>query len=88
MFHCHQVIFTLENGAAGEVVGRQVVDIRICSCPKRDKTQEENKYREDKKKALGCAEGLARSNSVFTRPSAKKRKMEVEEFVMVPVRPP
>ena len=80
------MIFTLENGHGGEVVGRQVVDVRICSCPKRDRTQEETKYQQDRAKVLGCADGLARSNSVFTKPSAKKRRMEVEEFVMVPVR--
>jgi hypothetical protein len=79
-----KVIFTLEQGP-GEVVGRHVFDVRICSCPKRDKVQEETKFHKDRAEAMGLAEGLARSNSVFTKPSAKKRKMEVEEFVMVPV---
>ena len=36
------VIFTLEDGA-GQVVGRRVVDVRICSCPKRDMQQEEER---------------------------------------------
>jgi P53 DNA-binding domain len=37
-----KVIFTLETGP-GNVVGRYSVDVRICSCPKRDKHQEEAK---------------------------------------------
>lgn len=34
------VIFTLEN-MGGEVLGRQIVGVKICSCPKRDKEREE-----------------------------------------------
>ena len=79
-----KVIFTLETENA-EVLGRFNVDVRICSCPKRDKHQEESKFNQQKVKAMGLADGLARSNSVFTKPSAKKRKIDVEEFVMVPV---
>ena len=36
------VIFTLEVGI-GLVVGRKVIDVRICSCPKRDTQQKEEK---------------------------------------------
>jgi len=66
-------------------VCRYHVDVRICSCPKRDRQQEESKHQVTKARAEQLANGLARSNSVFTKPSAKKRKMDVEEFVMVPV---
>ena len=60
--------------------------MRICSCPKRDRQQEESKHQATQKRAQQLAQGIARTNSVFTKPSAKKRKAEVEEFVMVPVR--
>ena len=83
-----KLIFTLEQGV-GNVVGRVIIDVRICSCPNRDFRQEEQKFRKERAAAVGAAEGLARSNSVFTRPSnppGKKRKLEAEEFVMVPVR--
>ena len=38
-----KVIFTLEH-LTGKVVGRKVFDVRICSCPRRDKAQEEERY--------------------------------------------
>ena len=38
-----KVVFTLETGD-GQVVGRNVFDVRICSCPRRDKQQEEEKH--------------------------------------------
>merc|ERR1712080_814046 len=44
-----KVIFTLEHGV-NNVVARHAVDIRICSCPKRDKIQDEKKRTEDVKK--------------------------------------
>ena len=45
------------------------------------------KYAKERAKALGHADSLARSNSVFSKPTGKKRKAnEIEEFVMVPVR--
>ena len=36
------LVFTLESGA-GEVLGRQVVELRICTCPLRDMQQDEQK---------------------------------------------
>eukprot|EP00090_Calanus_glacialis_P020812 TRINITY_DN32128_c0_g1_i1.p1 TRINITY_DN32128_c0_g1~~TRINITY_DN32128_c0_g1_i1.p1 ORF type:complete len:577 (-),score=136.50 TRINITY_DN32128_c0_g1_i1:96-1784(-) len=38
-----QMIFTLET-QQGKVLGRQVMEVRICSCPLRDMKQEEQKY--------------------------------------------
>nr|ALE99282.1 cellular tumor antigen p53 [Dastarcus helophoroides] len=35
-----EIVFTLENGS-GEVLGRRVLNVRVCSCPKRDKEKEE-----------------------------------------------
>lgn len=85
-----KLVFTLEQGdlkpgCPGEVIGRISMDVRICSCPKRDMQQEETKFRRDRDKALGLADSLARSNSVLTKPSGKKRKLDMEEFVMMPV---
>ena len=49
-----KVIFTLETDQ-GKVVGRKVFDVRICSCPRRDKAQEEERHQkiEDKAKYIG-----------------------------------
>ena len=85
-----KLIFTLEqcyeDGEGLSVIGRYVVGLRTCSCPKRDKKQDEVKYAKELAKVQGHADSLARSNSVFTKPTGKKRKAnEVEEFVMVPV---
>jgi len=42
-----KLIFTLELGQ-GNVIGRQSVEVRICSCPKRDKKQEEERHDAEK----------------------------------------
>ena len=52
-------MFTLEHGI-GNVIARTAVDVRICSCPKRDKVQEEKKHEEDIKKSQKVGDGLAR----------------------------
>ena len=39
-----RVVFTLESAETGQVLGRTNVDVRICSCPKRDRQQEESKH--------------------------------------------
>jgi len=51
------VIFTLET-SSGEVVGRARVDVRICSCPRRDKKTDEDKKNEDDAKAREVARGV------------------------------
>ena len=83
-----KVICTLEHGD-GNVVGRYAVDVRICSCPKRDKAQEEKKHGETTKEAHRLAENLSKANSslVLNQNPDKKRKIshDVEEMVMVPV---
>ncbi|KAK4882096.1 hypothetical protein RN001_005415 [Aquatica leii] len=38
-----EVVFTLED-QDGKVFGRKKVDVRVCSCPKRDKEKEEKDY--------------------------------------------
>ena len=82
------LIFTLEQAYDDRetlaVIGRSQVELRTCSCPKRDKKQDEVKIA----KVRQVAGELARSNSCFTKPTAKKRKANEfgEVFVMVPVR--
>merc|ERR1712168_259385 len=56
-----KVVFTLE--LKGKVVGRKAVDVRICSCPKRDCQQEEKKQEDHAKKV---AERFAKSTTVPT----------------------
>jgi len=81
------LIFTLEQAYDDRetlaVIGRSQVELRTCSCPKRDKKQDEVKIA----KVRQVAGELARSNSCFTKPTAKKRKANEfgEVFVMVPV---
>ena len=82
------MLFTLEHGF-GNVIARKAKDVRICSCPKRDKLQDEKKLDEDLKKGQkNSGENLARANSSlgFTPPPDKKRKLEtVEEMIMLPI---
>ena len=90
-----KLIFTLEHGQ-GNVIGRQSVEVRICSCPKRDKKQEEEKVDPQKPtqpshvtSGGGDGNGLIRVNSSMVyveQPSGKKRRLEgLEEYIMVPV---
>ena len=37
------LIFSLEDWA-GRTLGRDTVEVRVCSCPKRDQTAEEEKF--------------------------------------------
>ena len=63
-----KVIFTLEdhcsqNGQV-DVLGRYTVDVRICSCPKRDKIQEEKKHVGKEQHAKQVANELGRTTSL------------------------
>jgi len=83
-----KVIFTLEEGL-GRVVGRKVVDVRICSCPKRDKQQEELRLENQEGQARRIAERFASSTVVVPNnqmmPPPGKKLLEKEPIVMVPV---
>ena len=63
-----KVIFTLEDHCSqnGEVIvlGRYTVDVRICSCPKRDKQQEEKKHVGKEHSARQVANELGRTTSL------------------------
>eukprot|EP00092_Neocalanus_flemingeri_P014191 GFUD01015311.1.p1 GENE.GFUD01015311.1~~GFUD01015311.1.p1 ORF type:complete len:525 (+),score=111.78 GFUD01015311.1:61-1635(+) len=83
-----KVIFTLEEGL-GRVVGRKVVDVRICSCPKRDKQQEEARLEVQEGQARRIAERFASSTVVVPNnqmmPPPGKKLLEKEPIIMVPV---
>ena len=87
-----KVVFTLELGE-GQVVGRRVVDVRICSCPKRDRQQEEQKEAQQEEQARRIADKFASSTVVIRPPSSSsanqpgpgKKRVEKDKVVMVPV---
>jgi len=84
-----KVIFTLEQ--ENRVVGRKVVDVRICSCPKRDLVQEEGRLLQQEENARRIADKFAHTTSVprtinLQPPPGKKRKMDKDStIIMVPV---
>ena len=49
-----KLVFTLEDGT-GLVVGRQVIDLRLCSNPKRDKVRDEEKHLQHQETARNIA---------------------------------
>jgi len=85
-----KVVFTLEEGL-GRVVGRKVVDVRICSCPKRDKQQEEARLEQQEGQVRRIAERFATSTTVMNNstsllmPPPGKKIMEKDPIIMVPV---
>merc|ERR1712218_766520 len=80
-----KVVFTLETGI-GHVVGRKVIDVRICSCPKRDMQQEEERLDRQENQARVVARRFA-ENSLLLPPPPKKKKLikKGEEIIMLPV---
>ena len=51
-----KVIFTLEDDKTN-ILGRDVVDVTICCCPKRDKTNEEARLAKQRDNAINVAQG-------------------------------
>jgi len=92
-----KVIFTLELG--GTVVGRKVVDVRICSCPKRDRQQEEARWEQQAQQARKIGQRFAETSLVVNKgspcegkmgppappPGNKKTKVAREPIILVPV---
>ena len=83
-----KVIFTLEHGV-GNVIARQSVDVRMCSCPKRDKQQDEKRISDQNKTAKEVADNFVRANSslcyVQPPPDKKRRLGHVENMKLLPV---
>ena len=74
------LVFTLEH--KDQVLGRQAVEVRVCACPGRDKSQEErsafpNKYGPKKSSNTGGMCGLSSSG-----PSKRKHSDDSEEFTL------
>jgi len=83
-----KVIFTLETDQ-GKVVGRKVFDVRICSCPRRDKAQEEERHQKIEDKAKYIGDKVAASTMVVNLmpPPGKKliKKESKGSYIMIPV---
>ena len=70
------------------MVGRKVVEVRICSCPKRDRQQEEQRNQQQEDQARRIADRFAASTVVVQQPPPGKKKMDKvdqEPVIMVPV---
>lgn len=79
------IIFTLELGV-GHVVGRKVVEVRICSCPKRDMQQEEERLERKEQQARDLGKRLSADYMVMGPPTKQKKLMKKgEEIIMIPV---
>lgn len=83
------IIFTLEN-KAGEVLGRHFMNVRVCSCPKRDKEKEEKKITDGNKikervpatkRPLKTAEAQKSPNKVV------KLEPGESEIIKIPIKP-
>ncbi|XP_076818758.1 uncharacterized protein LOC143464712 isoform X3 [Clavelina lepadiformis] len=88
-------VFVLEN-AEGQVLGRRVVEVRICSCPGRDRSQEEKRKTVDTSMNQGNGQdktgkrpykNLHTSMELVQSNSAKKKRSspgsgDQEEFIL------
>ncbi|KAJ8021618.1 Tumor protein 63 [Holothuria leucospilota] len=72
-----QLIFTLENN--GEILGRQVLDTRICACPGRDRKSDE-RNKEKPKKGSKRTKQITQTLEVTTL--KKKPKLDKEVFTI------
>ena len=84
-----KIIFSLETGGA-RVLGRKVFDLRICSCPRRDRAQEEERQQKLETSARNIADRLATSTMVISNqmPPPGKRIVKKEtkgKYIMIPV---
>lgn len=73
------VIFTLETSCA-EVLGKKIMHVKVCSCPKRDKANDEKKYASEKR------EGSDLDLHPDKKP-AKRMKIKEEPGVAAPDSP-
>ncbi|XP_011680986.1 cellular tumor antigen p53 isoform X3 [Strongylocentrotus purpuratus] len=80
-----QLVFTLEN-ETGSILGRQVLDVRVCACPGRDRKTEEKSFEKSKapqKKPL--KRGPSKVTSVVGLTSFSKKAKKDEETFLIEV---
>jgi hypothetical protein len=70
-----RVIFTLEDEQTN-VLGRQVIDVRICCCPKRDKTNDEDRF----EKSRVQKEDICLDDQILLVPVHKDDFKKLNEF--------
>ncbi|XP_040572329.1 cellular tumor antigen p53 isoform X1 [Lepeophtheirus salmonis] len=85
-----KLIFTLEKGLnVVSTIGRDSLDLRICACPGRDMFKEEKKLRQKEEMILRHSSEVKNSTKglhyLISPSSQKKRKLEMEEMVLIPV---
>ncbi|XP_022110145.1 cellular tumor antigen p53-like isoform X2 [Acanthaster planci] len=77
-----QTVFTLENN--GQVLGRQVIDVRVCACPGRDRKGEE-KHQSDKQSKKPLKRGQSKMSQSFsvTHIGGKRKKPDEEVYCIM-----
>ncbi|XP_063965342.1 cellular tumor antigen p53-like isoform X1 [Lytechinus pictus] len=80
-----QLVFTLESDT-GSILGRQILDVRVCACPGRDRKSEEKSFEKNKapqKKPL--KRGPSKVTSVVGVTSFSKKAKKDEETFLIEV---
>ncbi|KQS52465.1 cellular tumor antigen p53 [Drosophila erecta] len=68
------LVFCLEK-ACGDIVGQQVMDVKICTCPKRDRNQDERQLNGKKRKSVADDTDEAEP---YVKPSKVRRRSAIK----------